>query len=287
MKFLNLRINTWSEARALADGLCPILWAFRGQQDSSWDLSPSLERAIGSGLESKPCEQQIIEVFKRRAHHFLPDPPPLTNFIEWLALLQHFGGPTRLLDFTRSFYVAAFFAMEKASTDSAIWCVNTYALNRAFLGQYQAEGSIPFWQRPHRMAAVAEHLIEKDENGQFVFEVEPFRLNERLAIQQGLFLCPVSTYCSFKSSFAATFGAQASEFESGETVTYSTLMAAQPLQKAVDDAALIKVVLPLALRTEVMTDLWKTNVTAATLFPGLDGFARSLHHLVSDWRWLS
>ena len=35
------------------------------------------------------------------------------NRLEWLALMQHYGTPTRLLDFTRSPYVACYFALEE------------------------------------------------------------------------------------------------------------------------------------------------------------------------------
>lgn len=46
------------------------------------------------------------------------------DVIEWLALMQHFGAPTRLLDFTQSPYVATYFAVEDATEDSVIWAVN-------------------------------------------------------------------------------------------------------------------------------------------------------------------
>ena len=43
---------------------------------------------------------------------------------------------------------------------------------------------------------------------------------------------------------------------------------------------LIKIILPEAVRNEAMESLYKMNITAATLFPGLDGFARSMkYHL--------
>src|ERR1700739_1556162 len=46
--------------------------------------------------------------------------------LEWMALMRHHGAPTRLLDWTRSPYVAAFFAIAEAREDeeSAIWAID-------------------------------------------------------------------------------------------------------------------------------------------------------------------
>lgn len=49
-----------------------------------------------------------------------------TTTMEWLALMQHFGAPTRVLDITKSSYVAAYFAIEDATAgdDCAVWAIN-------------------------------------------------------------------------------------------------------------------------------------------------------------------
>jgi hypothetical protein len=151
---LTLRINSWHEARILADELS--LWVFRGQEDATWSLSTALQRgATGENAKAliTKIEEQIIEEFQRRAHHFLLDPPELTARMEWLALLQHFGGPTRLLDFTRSFYVAAFFAAEKALAECAIWCINNHALQAGVIQCLERGGSVT----DATLAGVAPH----------------------------------------------------------------------------------------------------------------------------------
>ncbi len=102
-------------------------WCFRGQASAEWSLRSSLSRHIEV---SKVCEQvwelqesRIRRIFRRKSHLFLTDPPQ-DDELEWLALMQHHGAPTRLLDFTWSPYVAAFFALERATSNAAIWAVN-------------------------------------------------------------------------------------------------------------------------------------------------------------------
>ncbi len=48
------------------------------------------------------------------------------DYLEWLSIMQHFGAPTRLLDFTYSIYIALYFAIEHMNQEeySAIWCIN-------------------------------------------------------------------------------------------------------------------------------------------------------------------
>jgi hypothetical protein len=109
-------------------------WAFRGHARFDWELQPTIERlkkiynVTGSG-----AEEYVKNAFERRAHQYLSDPPARMENLEWLALMRHHGAPTRLLDWTRSPYVAAFFALDEADNklESAVWAVNVQALKSA------------------------------------------------------------------------------------------------------------------------------------------------------------
>lgn len=282
MTVRTLHFKTWREACVLANELRG--WSFRGQQDQSWPLSTALQRAGQQGQETSflltNIERQIIEEFQRRAHHFLPNPPPIEDLIEWMAIIQHFGGPTRLLDFTKSFYVAAFFAIERASSECAIWCVDSTALYRAvgpLLNIDMNDAKLPYWRVHHRMGAIAQKFITQNPspNRSFVFEVQPFRLHERLAVQQGLFLCPILVDVPFMQSLAGIFGLPNLNLEDEKIEDYNALI---HTRNQLTGSLAIKIVLPLEIHHDALQDLWDMNTSAATLFPGLDGFARSLHY---------
>jgi len=104
----------WESAKKLKNILD--FYIFRGQGNSGWDLSTSLERALKPFKippeEMWDLEKKILTTFKSRAHHYIQSPPKDQSYIEWLALIQHYGGVTRLLDFTESFYLAWYFALD-------------------------------------------------------------------------------------------------------------------------------------------------------------------------------
>ncbi len=95
----------------------PQWWLFRGTSQP-FPLQTSLERALAdAGVDlarATDIEQQMLKEFKRRAHHYVNALPNRGDVLGWLALMQHHGAPTRLLDWTYSFYVAAFFALAEA-----------------------------------------------------------------------------------------------------------------------------------------------------------------------------
>jgi hypothetical protein len=68
-------------------------------------------------------EARVLRILKRKSHLFLEHLPAEDDAFEWLGLMQHHGTPRRLLDFTWSPYVAAFFALERATSDAAVWAV--------------------------------------------------------------------------------------------------------------------------------------------------------------------
>lgn len=87
-------------------------YLFRGQGDAAWPLQTSFDRAFTSYErdERKAIEDSLLAGFRRvleadAEYHDLADDEMAVR-----ALAQHHGMPTRLLDWSESPYVAAFFA---------------------------------------------------------------------------------------------------------------------------------------------------------------------------------
>lgn len=172
--------------------------------------------------------------------------------------MQHYGAPTRLLDWTYSFFAAAYFAIEDADEDAAIWALdadwfrdssNYVILGRRkdgvdLLRQHGDQESAKNFDRYFRGSGCAIKAM--------VYPVNPFELHERLTIQQGLFLCPGDISVSF----------------------HSNLDALADLPGA--SGKFYKLILRKTYRSEILQILHRMNMSSATLFPGLDGFARSL-----------
>ena len=106
------------------------LWIYRGQRRADWLLEPRFYRAhvrpYQCSLGHDVLERQLLKQFQRAVLPHL-DRPPVDEW-GWLALAQHHGLLTRLLDWTRSPLVALFFAVESGDRDpdgtfdSAVWC---------------------------------------------------------------------------------------------------------------------------------------------------------------------
>src|SRR4051812_16038652 len=89
-------------------------WVYRGQSDATWPLETRIERSMRQKkdilkIRLRRAEDLMLREFKRHLHRHVPVPPKNVDRLEWLALMQHHGAPTRLLDFTFSQYVALFF----------------------------------------------------------------------------------------------------------------------------------------------------------------------------------
>src|SRR5260221_91633 len=81
--------------RDVFDELGSHRWVFRGHADARWALKTSLERSNLKRDVSGRGEGHLIDIFRSRAHHFLSAPPTNNDYLEWLALMQHHGAPTR------------------------------------------------------------------------------------------------------------------------------------------------------------------------------------------------
>ena len=131
-----LTISDWSSLAALADEHKTSSWIFRGVGDASNDLIPRVGRPdssknLNTGDDvgySADYEARCINRFKREARpHMLIEP---RSDLDWLSIAQHHGLPTRLLDWSESPLVAAYFALaaggfvNKEATDAAIYGIS-------------------------------------------------------------------------------------------------------------------------------------------------------------------
>lgn len=103
------------------------IW-FRGQEDSQWSIIPSIQR---NGLHKK--ENFITNDFYIHVNQIEDNMPNKTNYAGWMSLMQHYGLPTRILDWSSSPLIACYFALEKnreLSNDSCIWVLIPRRVNK-------------------------------------------------------------------------------------------------------------------------------------------------------------
>lgn len=239
-------IDSWDQYLKLVNNEKYANWAFRGQTDATWGLWPTITREL-QNREVNPQywtrqEHRNIRIFQRKAIHFLEKVPDITDIFRWMAIMQHHGAPTRLLDFTWSPYVAAFFALESATTDSVVWAINTFEVGTYCFGPKIPKGN----ELPSPQKAMAYYGFDSMED---VAIGEPFFKNQRLIAQSGTFACPYDL--------------------------------TRPIEEILgqQDNTIAKFVLKGSkLRQQALNELYRMNITHATLFPDLDGLARSLRY---------
>lgn len=137
MRYKKLEYDTWNELKSsLAYDICKSSifpynrYIFRGQKDADWKLVSVFDRNYGKlPFDSKQhLETKLLYEFKRMCIEW----EGKENFKHYdihevMSAGQHYGLPTRLLDWTYSFYIASFFAFceEAASSHAAIWIINS------------------------------------------------------------------------------------------------------------------------------------------------------------------
>ena len=258
-------------------------WIFKGQL-SKWLLESTFDRAFSpSGItegnrqsEASAIEQELTRDF-RRLYDGSDRQAVLEDMLYGISLMQHHGAPTRLMDFTYSPFIAAYFALQDAHDNDnkesgklhngmfeiGIWCFSTKWCTE----KVKKMSGLKKWivarekEDPRRDKTFIPLYIKNPRP--FVYPENPYLLHTRLARQQGVFLCPGDVSKSFSENLKALLVGK--EYEESDESRKGSIYE-------------IRCELCRPQRLEALNQLHRMNIDRASLFPGLDGFAKSMNY---------
>ena len=222
-------------SRSVFQGFGKSICWFRGQNSASWGLTPSVHRSY-----DQSGEHNLAANFRLSAPTRHPKTPELSDLPSWISLMQHFGLPTRLLDWTASPLAALFFALEsEADDDSAVWGLVPSRLNAEFSGRDEIFVLAGSEARPLLLAG-----LEKGSPVDKVLAVMGQDIDIRMTVQQGAF---------------TLHGTGVPLNERPEATEY-----------------LAKFVIPRSEREKLKEELWFLGIRRSSLFPDLANLALDL-----------
>lgn len=236
----------------------PNNFIYRGQADATWPLKSSLERVIGAGWSAENAqkfEDYALQQFRSKFHLYDHENSHPASKLAWLSVMQHYGVPTRLLDFTESPYIALYFALESYAhhlgRDIALFALDYSAVLQKSIEHIQSKDSGFKETRAtvfERQDEIFDAVVDR-----FSYDIawiaEPQVLNARLDRQGGSFLLSGNRSLQIESVLALPLYAEVS---------------------------LRKLVIPQALVPGVFALLRKMNINSKSLYGDLEGLARSI-----------
>jgi hypothetical protein len=222
-------------------------FAFRGVDSADYSLQTALSRLGGT---TEDLERHMLRNFRKYAQK---EAVPHDSIWNWLAVAQHHGLPTRLLDWTYSPFVALHFATERVDafdTDAVVWCVDYRVSNEYLPGRLKAalaeEGSDVFTTEMLTGAAPTLRDFDALSGDVYVAFLEPPSLDDRIVNQFALFSLVSDARAKLEDWFAE------------------------------HPRCYRRIIIPAGLKWEVRDKLDQANITERVLYPGLDGLSRWL-----------
>lgn len=230
-EILELRLRAIGKARYL----------FRGQADAAWSLEPSIVRHVSRDIwtleEAMEKEKLSSELFAPAAKPHLGElEREPRGLVEWWSVKQHYGVPTRTLDWSSDPWVALYFAAEHhPDRDGALWWVHPSSVQRFMRCRYGSK-SPPHPPGPayYCFPAAPEHLFFGD-----VLLESP-----RKRAQRGMF-----SWCRRLRSDHASVIARALDGVSDREDRFQ------------------KLIIPARLKPEVLESLAGIEITASSVWP--------------------
>ncbi|MBQ9409055.1 MAG: FRG domain-containing protein [Clostridia bacterium] len=233
---------------------------YRGQRNVAYGMSTSLHRNCGS--QYKELESSILRYFTKYAS--IEDPTLNESVWKQMIVGQHYGLPTRLLDWTRSPLVALHFAVDETDfrkmdkRDCVVWRMNIKDMNRDLPPKYRqalADRHTSTFS-VEALQAVVQSLQQYDEDmgDKRMVTLEPPSISQRIINQYSFFSVIPSSITDIEAFFDA---------HTQETVRF---------------------VINKDIRWDIRDLLDQFNVNERIIYPGLDGLTKWItrHYFVRD-----
>jgi len=219
-------------------------YAFRGLSDKNYRLETTLMRLGGPYAT---LERHLLRNFKKYARSNVVEQDSLWH---WQSVAQHYGLPTRLLDWTYSPYVALHFAtanITRFDLDGAIWAVNYLKTHQLLPERLHAkleeEGANVFTVEMLSETVPSFEELKHLGRSDFALFFEPPSIDDRITNQFGFF----------------------SVMPDPNRILDHWLEQHPELWR--------KIIIPAPLKWEIRDKLDQANITERVLFPGLDGLS--------------
>jgi FRG domain len=239
-------------------------WCFRGQREATWFLHTSLDRAVLREFDAEHSDgirvtgyyhldretesSKKLRQFRERAKRHALDMPADDDTGSWFALMQHYGTPTRFLDWTKSAFIAAYFAFEKEAQEegrrSAVWAIDLDWLERRGRELLTSE-VVKLAGNDEESRARWENSLIEECRDPVIIKVKPSEICDRMAAQRGILLCKLFDEASF-----------------------SLILMRMMIHPEIPDQPVVrKLEIAASHRAEFLTELRAMGIHRASLFP--------------------
>lgn len=290
-----------------------IKWVYRGQANYKWSISSTFERAILNAFpeDMRDRERVLWEREKAAVLYFqqwaeIHKSQTPTTRGEWLALMQHYGVPTRLVDFTEVPLLALGFALEdeNENDDFAIWMVPCSSPKCGF-AEYQC--SMREKKCNYKMLWTNTHAyrIESDDFDRNALEgilsdvrnakrhnlmrYAPVGMSDRQKRQRGVFMAATHLTERFMPLLHGWTNTSPHDLNDDELrIELTDVMRSESrnvkvwFEQMLADARLIKCVFDKRLRKDAQVLLTCCNITGNTKYGGMEKLAEETKMLIKE-----
>ncbi len=303
-KYTEVKINSIKGFMVFRNILSEIrqFFLFRGQFNAEWPLTSSLERFFdiysaeidtNFFMKSFVEEAVIIEDIRRKIKNYdvnFEIPQGDGKYAQWLSILQHYGGKTRFIDFSESFFVALFYAIYDENKDGAVWMINyiykqyinlnksnkfaTQIFNEeTYYGLFSKESNVfsKFFKRENVKKKMEKMEKEKIYGLIWLFDIN---LSRRMQNQQGHLICGLNFLNSFEGNlFNVPFQEVLEEKKNPKIVNINkyTAESIKEYTTILLESKVIKLIIPARLKSKLKDELALMNITYEILFPDFSG----------------